>query len=728
MHKCVLCVVVFVGSIAAAQTESWQPAGDRVKTRWAGDISAKHPPAGAYPRPTMVRDRWMSLDGLWQFADEGDAPIGRELPGRILVPFCVESALSGVGRHADRLWYRRMFMVPDDWAGDRVLLHFGAVDWRADVFVDGMRLGWHAGGYDGFSFDITDALGDAAEHELVVGVHDPTDAGEQPRGKQVRAPGGIWYTPVTGIWQTVWLEPVPTASIRALRLTPTLVGVRARVEATGGADTVSLVASEGVTEVARASGPVGSEIVLSIADPHLWSPDDPHLYDLVVGLRRDGKVIDEVRSYFGLRTVSVGKGEDGVTRMLLNGEPLFQVGLLDQGLWPDGLYTAPCDEALRYDIEVARRLGFNMLRKHVKVEPERWYTWCDRLGVLVWQDMPSGDNKTPESHEQFERELRRLVGGRANHPSIIMWVVFNEGWGQHDTERYTRLVKELDPGRLVSNASGWTDKGVGDIVDVHAYPGPAAPALEPVRAAVLGEFGGLGLGVDGHTWEAKAWGYQGMADGEQLTGRYVNLMRRVWDLSRGKGLSAAVYTQLTDVETECNGLMTYDRAVVKVDEEAIAAANAGRFPRIEPISSSAEPVRWRYTFDDPGGGWFEPGFDDSGWGEGSAGFGTAGTPGAEVGTVWDGPAIWLRRVVQLPELGDETVQLLVHHDEDATVYINGVPAVSLEGYTTSYELVPISPVASSALRVGANTIAVTCRQTTGGQYIDVDLVRVLPAR
>lgn len=380
---------------------------------------------------------------------------------------------------------------------------------------------------------------------------------------------------------------------------------------------------------------------------------------------------------------------------------------------------------MRYDIEVTKQLGFNMTRKHVKIEPARWYYWCDKLGLLVWQDMPSSNNKTPESKKQFQHELTRLIEGFGNSPSIIMWVVFNEAWGQHDTERYVDYVKQLDPSRLVNNASGWTDMKVGDVNDMHRYPGPGAPEPESRRAGVLGEFGGLGLGVDGHTWTQKTWGYRGMASATELTQRYLGLLRRVWGLNESAGLCAAVYTQITDVETECNGLLTYDRALIKVDAARVAAANRGQLPRVTTVvpTSQAQGVSWRYTFQAPANGWFQPNYDDSAWKTGLGGFGTKKTPGAVVRTEWNQPEIWLCRSIELPAVKPEELLLLVHHDEDVEIYLNGVLAAKATGHTRDYEEMSLSPEALATLRPGKNTLAVHCKQTVGGQYIDVGLIR-----
>jgi len=730
--RLVLAVLIPLLLMPAAWVQAWKPAAGPLATRWAKDVSPEnvHPD---YPRPQMVRPEWLNLNGLWQldFASPDDQPpFGKQLPQQILVPFPVESALSGVMKHADRLWYRRTFQVPEKWKGQRVLLHFQAVDWQAAVYLNGKELGAHRGGYDAFSFDVTDTLKPGGPQELVVHVFDPTNDGSQPRGKQVNKPGGIFYTPTTGIWQTVWLEAVPAARIGRLVLTPDLDNSALRLRAEGvGTDlghAVQAVAYRGGEEVGRANGSVGVEFVLPIPREKLkpWSPADPFLYDLTVSLTQGEKAVDEVKSYFGMRKIDLAKDDKGVLRLRLNGEFLFQIGPLDQGFWPDGLYLAPTDEALRYDIEVTKQLGFNMTRKHVKIEPARWYYWCDKLGLLVWQDMPSGDNKTAEAKQQFEAELRQMIEQFRNHPSIIMWVVFNEGWGQHDTERYVELVKGLDPSRLVNNASGWTDKRVGDVLDIHSYPGPAAPKPEPNRAGVLGEFGGLGLGVDGHTWTSKHWGYRGTSSSEELTRRYVDLLRRVWALRESQGLSAAVYTQITDVETECNGLLTYDRAVIKVDLDRTAAANRGQVPPIKVVvpTSEAAGIAWRYTFEKPADGWFKPEFDDSGWKEGPAGFGTKMTPGAVVRTEWKTPEIWLRRWFELPQQSLDGLVLLAHHDEDVDIYINGVLAAKAGGFTTGYESLWLTPEGRAALKPGKNSMSVHCRQTKGGQYIDVGII------
>ena len=748
LRRILLPAALSLGPAAASTfaTQDWEPAPGPLLTRWAADVSptSVHP---EYPRPQMVRADWSNLNGLWSYAIAGrEAACPAEAEGRILVPFPVESALSGVMRRVspeERLWCWRSFEVPAGWAGRRVLLHFGAVDWEARVWVNGRELGSHRGGYDPFHLDVTDALVADGPQELVVACWDPTDAGTQPRGKQVREPRGIWYTPTTGIWRTVWLEPVNRVHVERLKMVPDLAAGILRLSpiapGLGGGVTVEAVASlEG--RVAAMGRSQGTELSLRLADPRPWSPDDPVLYHLVVRLRRGAEVLDEVQSYFGMRSIELGQDGNGITRLFLNGRPLFHFGPLDQGFWPDGLYTAPTDEALRYDVEVTRQLGFNAVRKHVKIEPDRWYYWCDRLGLLVWQDMPSGDryigggdpdvDRDPESARQFELELERNVDALHDHPCIVMWVPYNEGWGQYATERITNWIRNHDPSRLVNSASGWSDRGTGQVHDIHSYPGPAICALEEERAAVLGEFGGLGLPVEEHTWQEKEnWGYRSYDTREALTEAYVELLARLRPLI-GEGLAAAIYTQTSDVEIEVNGLMTYDRALIKMDAERIAAAARKLYlppPVILPVvESSKEKAKfWQYTAEDPGEGWELPGFDDSGWKEGVAGFGTDGTPGSMVRTLWDSSDIWIRRKVSAErEWRPGALQLRVHHDEDAEVYLGGVRIAELEGYTTSYVLVPLGEEAERALRAGETVLAVHCRQTGGGQYIDVGLVEV----
>nr|WKN34334.1 glycoside hydrolase family 2 TIM barrel-domain containing protein [Tunicatimonas sp. TK19036] len=572
----------------------WQPQAVSLMTRWAEDLA----PATAhqeYPRPQLVREQWLNLNGLWDYAiTDQESGMPMQYSGKILVPFPVESALSGVKEMVQpnqKLWYHRTFQLPEEWEAEQLLLHFGAVDWEATVWLNGQKVGEHRGGYDPFTLEIMGATSAKNVHELVVEVRDPTDEGKQPMGKQTLNPRGIWYTPTTGIWQTVWLEPVPESYIERIKLTPDIdeetltVSVQTNDEAT--ASDLRIIASGDGQEVATQQGSDNLPTSLSITSPNLWSPDNPFLYDLTIELLdAEGNVVDAVQSYFGMRKISIEQADDGYQRLFLNNEALFQIGPLDQGFWPDGLYTAPSDDALKYDIEVTKQLGFNMARKHVKVEPDRWYYWCDKLGLLVWQDMPSGDERvrrdgqeiqrTPESAEQFELELQEMMDDFYNHPSIVMWVIFNEGWGQYETARITEWAQQHDPTRPINAASGWLDTGAGDISDMHSYPGPDMPDTEEVRVAVLGEFGGQALAIPDHLWVtdlSKApTHFKTSSSADSLLHAY-QLLYRPLDSLRKKGLAAAVYTQTTDVESEVNGLLTYDREVIKMDVDTLAATH-----------------------------------------------------------------------------------------------------------------------------------------------------------
>ena len=721
----------------SSETPAWEPADGPLMTRWAKDVSPERV-WPEYPRPQMVREAWVNLNGLWEYAIR---PASEAQPsawdGEILVPFPVESALSGVMKPVqpdERLWYRRTFEAPTLPEGGRLLVHFGAVDWKCQVFVNGEQVGEHQGGYDPFTFDVTDAL-KPGENELVVAVEDPTDTGDQPRGKQVLKPHGIMYTAVTGIWQTVWLEPVPAKHIKSLKVTPDLDStvVVVKVDASSADGVRVRVLSDG-EKVADELGRVGEAMPVVVQNAKRWSPDDPHLYDLEVELL-DGEdtIIDKVDSYFGMRKIEVRKDDAGINRLMLNNEVLFQYGPLDQGWWPDGLYTPPSDEAMKYDIEMTKKFGMNMARKHVKVEPARWYYWCDRLGLLVWQDMPSGHTaKTAESRVNFKRELQAMLDALHHFPSIVMWVPFNEGWGQHETPEIAGWVKEYDQTRPVNEASGWHDHGSGDVADMHNYPGPGMREPEADRVSVLGEFGGLGLPVAEHTWQPEEnWGYVSYTNAEDLTNAYVDLLTKMRPLI-GRGLAAAVYTQTTDVEIEVNGLMTYDRAVVKMDLDRITEAARKLYlppPLVRTLVPTSEeaPQTWRYTTSEPANDWFSVDCDDSSWEEGPGGFGTKDTPGAVVRTVWNSPDIWIRRSFELDELpGAEGALLLrAHHDERAEVYLNGKPVHTLKRYATGYTMVALDEEARQALRVGRNTLAVHCHQTEGGQYIDVGLAEMV---
>lgn len=553
----------------------------QLTTPWGEKVT----PANAhreYPRPQLTRSDWKNLNGSWQFAaaKAGEQPpVGRNLAEKILVPYPVESQLSGIERHEDRMWYRRTFTVPSDWkigSAKRLQFNFGAVDWRSEVYVNGTKVAEHKGGYDKFSADVTDALKPGRTQELIVGVYDPTDAasGENPPvGKQRLDPSGIWYTPSSGIWQTVWMEPVATDHVDSLKLTPDAAAGTLTVEPQGVRPGLAVTATayDGKRKVATVTGRTGSPLTLKIKNPRLWSPDDPFLYDLKVSVGAD-----RVNSYFGLRSITV-ENVNGTPRTVLNGKPVFMMATLDQGFWPDGLHTAPSDKALAYDLKMHKAMGFNSVRKHIKVEPDRWFYWADRLGLLVWQDMPAmtaGVNPSTAARAEYELEMKEMIDEHISSPSIVMWVTFNEGWGQYDVGRIATQAKAWDPTRLVNNQSGLNlgaDGGTGDIMDEHGYPSPALPPRpDGKRATVMGEYGGLGLAVPGHAWSVQQ-SYVDV-DPATYTDDYLTKLAEVHALAC-KGGNGAVYTQIADVEGELNGLITYDRKVVKPDVPRVKAAH-----------------------------------------------------------------------------------------------------------------------------------------------------------
>lgn len=739
---------------AGAEEPSWQPVKGHMMTRWAKEVSAANV-LPEYPRPMMKRRQWKNLNGLWQFAIRPKSEAGRpqKFDDHILVPFCVESALSGVKKkvvQTDRLWYRRTFDVPQRWAGKRILLHFGAVDWETTVWVNGREATHHRGGYDPFCTDITDVLKPSGPQEIAVSVWDPTDKGLQARGKQKIEPEGFMYTPASGIWQTVWIEPVASSYVRSLRVEPDVDEncVWVSVDAANTHDGHAIQAQTLLPEPGQRTGTIpvvaegraGTRLRMALPDDpktRLWSPDSPFLYDLQVTLKdRAGRTVDTVQSYFGVRKIEVAKDRDGVNRLLLNNRPLFQYGFLDQGWWPDGLYTAPTDEALRYDVETAKRLGANMVRKHVKFEPQRFYYWCDKLGILVWQDMPSAVNHRQEMKRQFELELRRMIDAARNHPSIVMWIAFNEGWGQFDAPRIAEWMKRYDPTRLVDHASGWADRGeFGHVRDIHLYPEPGVAPLLPGRAIVLGEFGGIGLNVEGHMWrEGHGHGHAGIGDRGDLTRPYLRRIRLLRPMIR-LGLCAACYTQIADQEIECNGVMTYDRQLLKLDAQRTAAETRklyGPPPLVKTVlpTSQVVPQTWSYTTEKPGQDWHQPGFDDSTWKTGPAGFGdfhpTHPTLIVSPRTKWTSSHIWIRRSFELDDTDLVAPHFLIHHDERAEVYINGRPVLNLPYTSNFYTWLPLDKETLKTLNTGTNSIAVHCHNEHHPQYIDVGIVDVLP--
>ena len=579
-----------------AASAQYAPAGDKIRTPWAEQIDVNNV-WKEYPRPIMERTAWKNLNGLWSYAVK---PKGEAQPtkwdGEILVPFCIESSLSGVGKtlgDKNELWYNRTFTVPAQWKKQNVLLHFGAVDWKADVWVNDVKVGSHTGGYVPFSFDITQAL-KAGENTLTVRVWDPTDRGYQPRGKQVCNPDGIWYTPVSGIWQTVWIEPVAAMHIENLRILPDVDANTVTVTVQKSVECPAMMAEVKVLDggklVAAARGINNEPVEVRMPEnPKLWSPDSPFLYDLEVTIYKDGKPVDSVKSYAAMRKISTKRDDNGIVRMQLNNKDLFQFGPLDQGWWPDGLYTAPSYEAMIFDIDKTKEWGFNMIRKHIKVEPAAWYTYCDRKGIIVWQDMPSGDRnpewqmhqyftgtelkRSAESEACYRKEWKEIMDFLYSYPCICTWVPFNEAWGQFKTPEIAEWTKQYDPSRLVNPASGGNFYHCGDIVDLHNYPGPRMYLYDGERANVLGEYGGIGLALEGHLWQPdRNWGYVQFKNSKEVTDEYVKFGNELLKYIK-QGFTAAVYTQTTDVEIEVNGVMTYDRKVMKMDEKRLRKMN-----------------------------------------------------------------------------------------------------------------------------------------------------------
>lgn len=583
--------LVGVGA-SPAGAASWSPKNPPMTTPWTNQVPVDKP-LPEYPRPQLTRSDWANLNGIWDFAVTGrDAGQPSSWPDQIRVPFVAESALSGIQRRItenDKLWYKRTFTVPSNWNGRRTVLNFGASDWQTTVWVNGTQVGAHKGGYDSFSYDITPQL-NGGTNTIVVSVYDPTQTGGQAVGKQrindvqPHNGGGIFYTAASGIWQTVWLEPVAAAHITRLDMTPNLGDSTLRVKvqaASASGRTARVTVSSGGTVVGSATGAVGSTVSVPVPNTHLWTPDDPFLYDVKAELLDGSAVTDSVGSYTGMRSIAIAK-VDNVLRPVLNGKFVFQTGTLDQGYWPDGIYTAPTDSALKSDLQAHKDLGFNMVRKHIKVEPQRWFYWADKLGLLVWQDMPAMDTgKSPDSaaRTQWEAEFHAIIDQHRSSPSLVMWVDQNEGWGQYDQARIANEVKAYDPTRLVDNMSGVNccgsvDGGNGDVVDNHIYVGPGNTAPTATRAAVLGEFGGLGYKVPGHEWfPGGGFSYEDQPSIAALNDRFVGLIDGIRIGQLPAGLSASVYTEITDVENEANGLLTYDRQVVKVDTARVRAAN-----------------------------------------------------------------------------------------------------------------------------------------------------------
>ena len=748
-----VCLTVFSGSPVAA---TWQKQKAPLMTPWGEALTADNVWA-EYPRPSMVRPAWMNLNGVWGYFKRGSVNYAYERSASsfrkaILVPFPVESALSGIMDSDHRAnttsthMYRRTFTLPSDYVGKHVLLHFGAVDWRCSVYVNGQLVGSHDGGSDPFSFDITAVLNTDGEQEVQVAVWDPSDRGGQPIGKQSITPNGIWYTASSGIWQTVWLEPVQEAHILSYEPIPdidaTTPTVSIKVNASVPGTDVHIVVKDAGRVVAQADGRAGDFVTLDIPEAKLWSPDNPNLYDLELTLSHEGQQTDQVRGYFGMRKFSRGM-VNGRPCVLLNNQPIYLYGPLDQGWWPDGLLTPPSYEAMVFDLQAMKDLGMNMVRKHIKVENDLWFDWCDRHGLVVWQDMINGGNpgligNKAESQQNFYRECGLWIEATRHHPCIGAWVVYNEAWGQDDgsgmqhTRRGVENVIALnhDPGRFVHAVTGWTDIEMGDFIDVHSYPAPGA-ATNPIneRVASCGEFGGINLFYKEHMWSGSEMDYITVPDANYYTVLYNTYTDRLQQLQHDKGLWMSVYTQITDVEQECNGIYTYDRKLLKVSDAQKALMRAGILRTIHSYYQGAETLvpagdasqqRWQYTTSQPAADWFATDFDASSWKNAYSGFGGGGR------TTWSTSDIWLRRTFQLQGLTDEQrtdLRLWLFHDEDAEIYINGQLACVVTGYNTSYEQFPLLPEGLQALKLDGsdNVLAIHCRQTAGGQFIDCGL-------
>jgi len=717
---------------------NWAPKQGPLMTPWSAKVSPANP-RPEYPRPQLVRKDWLNLNGLWDFK-EGTTTDSLTMPDRfeqkILVPFPVESALSGVMKHVDRLWYHRKFRLPVNWAGQHIRLNFDAVDWITEVFVNKKKVGTHQGGYDAFSFDITSFLV-KGEQDVMVRVYDPTEAYGQPRGKQTTKPVGIMYTPTSGIWQSVWLEPVDSDYISDIALVPDVDQQRLTVTVNAAQKqnlSVIVRAKDGKQTVGTVSGKEGSALTINIPQAKLWSPDNPFLYDLEIELKKGAVVTDKVASYFGMRKIALA-GDGGFKKIYLNNKFVYETGVLDQGFWPDGIYTAPTDDALKYDLVQAKNMGFNLIRKHLKVEPQRWYYWADKLGILVWQDMPSINSYLPKDairpaidKDAFKNELTAMINTHRNSPAIILWVLFNESQGYHDSGDLVEYIHQLDPSRLINEHSGSIFYGHGDITDRHSYPAPSCPESK-TKAIVIGEFGGIGYKYIGHTWAAKADGYTNAVNPADLVFLYTEFNDKLRDFKNHNGLSASIYTQLTDVETETNGLMTYDR-IPKYDVREINRLNTYHFskPAFETIIPAADqlPQEWKYTFQLPTGNWKSESFDDNDWSTGKGGFGKNKNFSH---TDWATDDIWLRKTFNIGTLSKEQIDKLIVHilyDRDIEIYINGVSAFVDHGSRNAYENRNISQEAKNAIHTDQpNIIAVHTKKRTG-QFIDVGLYRLLP--
>ena len=706
--------------------DSWHVMPNTLTTNWTDKVSPENV-LPEYPRPQMERADWQNLNGLWDYAITAkDADCPQKWDGEILVPFGVEAPLSGVKKHLQPdqcLWYKRNIDVKPAWVSgkERLLLHFGAVDWDCKAYINNKLVGEHKGGYDSFTFDITDFVKPGA-NELRLSVLDPSNSGYTAFGKQASSPEAAWYTSTSGIWQTIWLEPVPKTYISDIKAIPDISSgtLNLKVILCGQSSDCKIKASAAVggSIVGSAIADAGKDISINIPGPHLWSPDDPFLYDLNIVVSRKGKTVDSVKSYFGMRSIKVAKDSNGYDRIMLNGKPVFNLGVLDQGFWPDGIYTAPTDEALCSDVENIKKMGFNTIRKHMKIEPDRWYYHCDKLGMLVWQDMPARhpairkETDNPEYEKQFESEIQAMINTHINHPSIINWVLFNECWGMYDTKRIATWMKELDPSRLVDAHSCGDNEGAGDFSDVHIYCYPGMPAKQDGKASVLGEFGGVNDVIGGHELKpGDQWGHGRVKNGD-IAFIYEDIVNHLKPLIVS-GLCGAIYTQPYDVEVEENGLMTYDRKVFKIQPEWMNIVNqsiygyiSSKVTYVMPLADKENSI-WSYVTDKPSNDWFEAKYDDSSWKTGNAPFGDNGGK-----TALSGADIWLRRSIEIKKDVPNPYFAIVNNDL-AEVYIDGNLAGGTSGFSGQCVLVPGFSDAPELLKSGTHVLAVHIKRVDG---------------
>ena len=764
--------ILFFLNIFSVHAQQWEKKTARLMTPWSEDIDPDNL-FDEYPRPQMERQDWVNLNGIWDFLKTDSASIGRydadaNYDMKILVPFPIESALSGVmdtdyTNQNKGYVYKRLFTLPKEMNGKKILLHFGAVDWRCYVYVNGEEVGMHEGGYDPFYFDITSALKGQGEQELVVQIYDPTDIG-QPRGKQVVNPHFIWYTPSSGIWQTVWIEGINDSHIRDFTIVPDVDNSCVRLTVNGSTASagkkVRISVMDGKTQIAQQIVDFDKEAVLKIDNPKLWSPDSPFLYDLKLELLSGSKVVDAIDSYFGMRKIEVGTLR-GRPYIYLNNEPFFQYGPLDQGYWPDGLYTPPSYEALYFDLDKTKELGFNMTRKHIKIEPARWYHYCDKIGLLVWQDIPNARVVYNfEGVEEFEynnwmqqnyyKELTNIIGSLKNYPSIVVWIPFNEGGGQFGGQinhslQTVNLIRQMDQTRLIDVASGFTDFEIGDIQDRHNYSLPRI-ADNPYnkRASVCGETGGYGMPVAGHMWGRAGNPYATFQSGEDLLEALIDLNELAL-IQAADGMCGLVYTEITDVEIEINGFYTYDRKVSKLNADQIARFKSSveklYTHSSESLVSTGQQLKnystWRYYFGDkdfePAAGWnSETGFDDTSWSVGLGGFGAKSNRKAVIRTPWDTETIYMRKTFVPEDMTQEQIdnlKLYIFYDDEVEVYINGVLAFSGDDEMTNYMLFDLSPESIKTIRPGEkNLIAVKSSNSSEGQFIDLGLYYEIPLK